>query len=243
LAATWLFVPPGLLGSSKARTWNLLPSSAGPKPILLPTALLEMLHVVILDAGYNPVVPYHRHSVDRSAQVGCPMMRCCKACGVEKPLTDFYVNGQPNGARKKTCKECDKAKHKEVRRLRSIGSIPPKKTRQRLETNAEWIESNLRGSCKSKGRTLLLSLDEIEVLIHQPCYYCGGIDTRQLSRGRTGRFNSIDRLDSNGDYSLSNVVSCCAMCNIMKNRFTPEEFIAKCREIVANSHAPTRKSP
>jgi hypothetical protein len=180
--------------------------------------------------------------VARNAQADHPIMRRCKACGVEKPLTAFYVNGQPNGARKKTCKECDKAKLKEVRRLRSVGSIPPKKPRKRLETNAEWIESNLRGSCKSKGRALTLSLDEIDVIIHQPCYYCGGIDTRQLSRGRTGRFNSVDRLDSNGDYSPSNVVSCCAMCNIMKNRFTPEEFVAQCQAIVANSQAAARKN-
>lgn len=170
------------------------------------------------------------------------MMRFCKACGVEKPLTDFYINGQPNGARKKTCKECDKAKLKEVRRLRSAGSIPPTKPRKRLETNAEWIESNLRGSCKSKGRTLNLSLDEIDAIIHQPCYYCGGIDTRQLSRGRTSRFNSIDRLDSNGDYSPGNVVSCCGKCNIMKNRFTPEEFIGQCIAIASHSQVGTQKS-
>lgn len=170
------------------------------------------------------------------------MMRCCKACGVEKPLTDFYVNGQPNGARKQTCKECDKAKLKELRRLRTSGAIPPPKPKRRLETDAMWIESNLRGSCKSKGKTLNLSLHEIDAIIHQPCYYCGGIDTRQMSRGRTGRFNSIDRLDSNGDYSQNNVVSCCARCNIMKNTFTPAEFVAQCRAVVANSQVESQKS-
>mgnify|MGYP006282348899 CR=1 FL=1 len=218
------------------------PSSTGPTPILLSTAGLEMLHEVIRVDEYDPAEPFHRYFADRNAKADHSMMRRCKACGVEKPSTDFYVNGQPNGARKKTCKECDKAKLKEVRRLRSVGSIPPKKPKKRLETNAEWIESNLRGSCKSKGRELKLSLDEIDVIIHQPCYYCGGTDTRQLSRGRTGRFNSIDRLDSNGDYSPSNVVSCCAMCNIMKNRFTPEEFVAQCQAIVANSQAAARKN-
>jgi hypothetical protein len=105
-----------------------------------------------------------------------------------------------------------------------------------------WIESNLQGSCKSKGKTLNLSLREIDAIIHQPCYYCGDIDTRQMSRGRTGRFNSIDRLDSNGDYSRNNVVSCCARCNIMKNKFTPEEFVAQCRAVVANSQVEAQKS-
>jgi hypothetical protein len=169
------------------------------------------------------------------------MTRCCKACGVEKPLSDFYVNGQPNGARKKTCKECDKAKLKETRSLRGIGAIPPPKVRKRLETNAEWIESNLRGSCKSKGKVLQLSLHEIAAIIQQPCYYCGGIDTRKMSRGRSGLFNSIDRLDSSGDYSPTNAVSCCSMCNIMKNRFTPKEFLAQCRAIVVHSQIKAQK--
>lgn len=163
------------------------------------------------------------------------MMRSCKACGVEKPIGDFYPNGQPNGARKKTCKECDKSKLKVVRELRKSGAIPPPRPQRRLETEAMWIQSNLRGSCKSKGKILNLSIDEIDTIIHQPCFYCGGIDTRLMSGGRNGQFNSIDRLDSSGDYSPNNVVSCCSMCNIMKNRFSPVEFVAKCRAVVANS--------
>ncbi len=208
---------------------------------MLFTAGLDLVYQVITDAGYDQQVPQQRDSVNGQTQAERLMMRCCRACGVEKPLSDFYVNGQPNGARKQTCKECDKAKLREVRRLRSSGAIPPPKRQRRLETEAMWIESNLRGSCKSRGITLNLSLHEIDAFIHQPCYYCGGIDTRQMSRARIGRFNSIDRLDSNGDYTLSNVVSCCSMCNIMKNRYTPEQFVAQCRAVVANSHVWAKK--
>lgn len=170
------------------------------------------------------------------------MVRSCKVCGVEKPLGDFYPNGLPNGARKKTCKECDKSKLEKVRELRKLGAIPPPRPQRRLETDAMWIESQLLGSCKSKGRTLNLSIDEIDAIIHKPCFYCGGIDTRVMSRGRDGHFNSIDRLDSNGDYSPNNVVPCCAMCNIMKSTFTPVGFVAQCRAVAANSQVGTLRT-
>lgn len=64
-----------------------------------------------------------------------------------------------------------------------------------------------------------LSFDEYSLLIKKPCYYCENKLGEPVKRS-TG----LDRLDSSKGYELSNVVSCCYVCNCIKNEFlTPEE--------------------
>lgn len=79
-------------------------------------------------------------------------------------------------------------------------------------------------------------------LVSQPCYYCGGIDTRNLAisqrtcsehyanfpdeeiRKYDLKINSIDRVDSTKGYLFSNAVSCCGRCNKAKLHYTQDEF-------------------
>jgi len=74
---------------------------------------------------------------------------------------------------------------------------------------------------KSKKREIewKLTLEEYTKLIEEPCYYCGN----RLGKPVVSS-SGLDRLDSNGCYELSNVVSCCFICNTIKNvELTPEE--------------------
>ena len=52
------------------------------------------------------------------------------------------------------------------------------------------------------------------------CYYCG----EPLADG-------IDRLDSSKGYIENNVVPCCKICNIMKNKFPLDTFLNKVKKI------------
>lgn len=52
-------------------------------------------------------------------------------------------------------------------------------------------------------------------LITSPCAYCGSI---------LEELNGLDRIDSNKEYTLDNVVPCCKWCNYAKNSMTVEEF-------------------
>ena len=79
-------------------------------------------------------------------------------------------------------------------------------------------------------------------LVSQPCYYCGGTDTRNLAvsqrtcskqyanfpdeeiRKYDLKINSIDRVDSTKGYLFSNSVSCCGRCNKAKLHYTQDEF-------------------
>lgn len=55
------------------------------------------------------------------------------------------------------------------------------------------------------------------------CVYCGA---------KADPLNGIDRVDSAMGYTYGNVVSCCSVCNMMKLRMLPAEFIAHIRKIL-----------
>lgn len=64
-----------------------------------------------------------------------------------------------------------------------------------------------------------LTLEEYKELINQPCFYCKNKLGEPVKRSC-----GLDRLDSNLGYISGNVVSCCYVCNCIKNSFlSPEE--------------------
>lgn|SRR3990167_3061709 len=79
-----------------------------------------------------------------------------------------------------------------------------------------------RSGAKRRGFTFNFTVKEFESLVSRPCYYCGG------------NSYGIDRLDSNVGYLKENCVSCCKMCNRMKNIFSTTNFVDQCKKIVMN---------
>ncbi len=97
------------------------------------------------------------------------------------------------------------------------------KNKERSPKRRFWESKN---SAKRRGIEWLLSFDEYVRLIKESCYYCGNKLCKPVRR-----MVGLDRLDSNLGYEISNVVSCCYVCNVMKNNFlTPEET-----KVVANA--------
>jgi len=67
-----------------------------------------------------------------------------------------------------------------------------------------------------------LTKTQFEDLCNKPCGYCGA----------TPR-NGIDRLDSFKGYTIDNCISCCKICNYMKQRMTVTQFIQQCQKVVS----------
>lgn len=78
--------------------------------------------------------------------------------------------------------------------------------------------SMLKSSAKARGLTVNLSLNKYQALIDTGCHFCG-IDLKD-EKGYC-----LDRLDSNGNYIISNVVSCCKICNRAKSNMNVHDFI------------------
>ncbi len=67
----------------------------------------------------------------------------------------------------------------------------------------------------------------------EPCWYCGSHPGDNI--------NGIDRLNSNQDYTIDNIKSCCHHCNMMKNTLDVASFLQHCRIISNANFEPTTK--
>jgi len=78
----------------------------------------------------------------------------------------------------------------------------------------------------ANDRGILWELDEAFVfgLWQKPCYYCN------VPMEMVG----LDRVDNDIGYTVENTVPCCTMCNIMKQSFGVDAFIARVHLIAAN---------
>lgn len=71
-----------------------------------------------------------------------------------------------------------------------------------------------------RGHDFNISVEEFEKICEKQCYYCGSNDNI-----------GMDRLDNKQDYMLDNVVPCCGKCNIMKSKYTENDFIEHINKI------------
>lgn len=123
-------------------------------------------------------------------------------------------------------KEYDKKwyqEHKEERKKTNHESyLRNKEKRQsqykeyRKKHKAKYIKLN----AYKRNIEYKLTDEEVEQICNKECFYCG--ETENIG---------IDRIDSNKGYVKENCVPCCGMCNRMKNIFSQDEFIAKCKKI------------
>jgi hypothetical protein len=74
---------------------------------------------------------------------------------------------------------------------------------------------NFKKSTESRKIALELTDEQIETFFKQLCDYCG----------KRVIYNGIDRIDSKVPYVHSNCAPACKNCNIMKRRFTVDEFL------------------
>ena len=70
----------------------------------------------------------------------------------------------------------------------------------------------------------LLTLEEFAKLSQDTCVYCG-----EDGYG-------VDRIDSAMGYIEGNVVPCCKLCNMMKNKHSVKEFFEHCKKIIENNY-------
>jgi len=66
-----------------------------------------------------------------------------------------------------------------------------------------------------------ISIEEYSNLIKLSCNYCNNLFGKQVETGV-----GLDRLNNSLGYEISNVVSCCRNCNVLRsNLLTPEETL------------------
>lgn len=72
----------------------------------------------------------------------------------------------------------------------------------------------------SKSLEFSLSKEQFNDMITKDCTYCG-----------IPNANTLDRIDSLKGYTIDNVTPCCIKCNMMKSKWTTDEFISHITKI------------
>jgi len=198
------------------------------------------------DCGNEVVVPA-RHVVDGS-YLSCGCIRWKDYTGQKHGKLTF-VERIPNDSIRTSWKlQCDCGR--EIIAMasnvigggtRSCGCV----RRHGAKTFITGILSNYTRHAVDRGFAFELSRDTFIELIHQPCFYCGEIDSNTWINRRTGEqylYNGIDRVDNSKGYTEGNVVPCCAPCNWSKSDRSLKEYIAWARKIVAYQDGKTEPS-
>ena len=90
-------------------------------------------------------------------------------------------------------------------------------------------------SAKARNHKWDLTKKEFELLIEQPCFYCGAPPSLKYKNLRGGiLMNGIDRIDNAKGYSIDNCCSCCSRCNVAKWAMSRDEFTAMVKAICVN---------
>jgi hypothetical protein len=107
--------------------------------------------------------------------------------------------------------------------------------------NTESVINTIYGGCKSNAKTrnlvFDLSKENFLKIVSQNCFYCNQEPIESQFSKSANRsnikflHNGVDRLNSKVGYVIENCVPCCSMCNLMKNKFSVEDFINKVKQI------------
>lgn len=121
---------------------------------------------------------------------------------------------------------------------RSCGCLSKEsRAKKRLPDNTAEVNAVIlqyKRHAKTRGINFPLSRDEVSLLIRKPCHYCGAIAgnlkrTKDCPSGFP--HNGIDRVNSDRDYSLDNVVPCCGGCNRAKGTKSADDFISWAKRV------------
>lgn len=120
-------------------------------------------------------------------------------------------------------------------RTKSCGCLQKELFKARLslpESQAAFNKLFYRYKKQAKDRNILfkLSVDYFKILTKGKCYYCNSNPSYSVKRCEPKLngdyiYNGIDRINSNKGYIKENVVSCCAVCNKMKNNMSESDFL------------------
>lgn len=92
-----------------------------------------------------------------------------------------------------------------------------------METSLQYF-NKLKSTARGRNIINTLTYEEYLPLFNADCFYCGGINETK----------GMDRVDNSKGYESGNVVSCCRICNSMKNTLSYDDFISHMQKIIAH---------
>lgn len=93
------------------------------------------------------------------------------------------------------------------------------------ESARNQLYKQYKATAKHRGFSFSLTKDQFFEMTQRTCSYCGSAPANE-KKTTSGSYvyNGLDRVDTQKDYSLDNVVPCCYTCNRAKSDMTAQEF-------------------
>lgn len=88
-------------------------------------------------------------------------------------------------------------------------------------------------NARNRNLVFKLTFNDFINLVSKNCYYCNA-EPANIAKSKNAVFtyNGIDRVDNSVGYIKENCVTCCNVCNRMKNNLTQEEFYTLVTNII-----------
>jgi len=120
-------------------------------------------------------------------------------------------------------------------------------TKNGRPTELNGIHRQYKMDAKKRGYVFDLTLDDVEQLIKNNCFYCGIPPYRTYKSHRTSEdylYNGIDRINNDVGYVKNNCVTSCKPCNRAKDIMSYVEFVNWIKRIRTHHfYSVSQKSP
>lgn len=137
-------------------------------------------------------------------------------CGTEKIVRGTSLTKKKSPTKSCGCWQKEKAKENGKRFAKEPGLYAKKS-----------LYKQYQNSAKNRKIGFNIQFEAFLNLTRKNCFYCG-IEPKNIKKVKTESgnyiYNGLDRIDSSKDYTLDNVVPCCAQCNSAKLDYSTEEF-------------------
>lgn len=105
------------------------------------------------------------------------------------------------------------------------------------ETAIKSLYNGYIRQANDRGIKFEISVDDFKIITKKRCQYCGIEPSNICKRKRSVYvYNGLDRIDSEKNYTLDNVVPCCSQCNTIKWDMSYHDFINKIKTIYNHLH-------
>lgn len=109
------------------------------------------------------------------------------------------------------------------------------------------LYKNNKDNAKKRNIDWNIDKEQFRKFTKNLCFYCGEAPNRQFyMKYKNGNmrlngayyYNGLDRIDSNKEYSKDNILTCCKICNYMKQNLTIDEFYLHLYKIINYKERP-----
>lgn len=147
-------------------------------------------------------------------------------------MDDFSKNNSKKDGLQPQCRKCISDWHKEQYSKHKKYYLEKAKIQHSKDKNRNYKESARFSHSKSRALKLCkgwtITKKDYIILIRKNCFYCNN----ELGKHKTCGVG-LDRIDNKRGYDLDNVISCCGICNSIRNDFlTVEETTIAVRAIL-----------